>query len=1834
VARVFASAVRLTRTASLALVALLFTASVTGCGDDDSGSGRNYLGGEDGGVCNKDRDELAQLLAQPQACATSETCPTGSHCGETGQCDWQCIADSDCGSGFVCTCDGVCVLEGSGGTDAGVPADPSCPRDRDLLVDGTLQQACTVNADCPGSSHCNTGTGHCQLDTPPLQRACTLDEECPLGAYCNGGTGRCAYDCLATNDPILPCASPQVCDCRGRCVAPDNGQSDCGGAIPTPPSNVPDSTRIVMTIDRDLIEVPVAPWTSPSQQFTITLRSQSAPAPAEYPTVMLRAPTGVLIDNLQTLLVTTWSFQPEGNGYVAHRTVNVVGPSLMPTILPGPWPISITGAGLTGLPRSVLINLKPPATTTAEGIYSGTLNAKSGGLEGLASVPVTAWVSANFILFFDEHRALSPTGIFGIHRSTLPSFTMGKWLVGTDGGNINAAFVTSVVPAQQENGDLRNGELSTYLVLGQTFEKVDFDFNLYRRGALTQTTCTTDANCGTSEHCEEEVGRCAPGADWRAEDWGTPLVSGLADQWVNASSWFLDNNTPELFGMPAIPGSFGLGRIMQCLPQSLTWTLSSLSGHNAKAGFEYEIGGYSLPSDVQSPYQQSASGELLSTRGRKTAINAEDPTAPFNFCMQPVPLGLNRDHATLSAFATLIPNLASLPSKLAGNELLDACLDEAFAQPPAVAASQETNAARWFGTKSYCLSPARLFPMIEWNLRYQWERGNTIAGVEARAVHAVVSRWLDALGFVGNQATEQLVHDRTSFLEPSTSSTSNIDRALKLYESAFAYLFNARTLEAFFTIPRDVIRHPDYRLLRPVAYYTFDSEDMNGTHVLDLTGKTRATLNSTSYSRPTTTCQEGWLQCSDGIVTNQPMTIPQGPAALYGDFQAAFSFQVPTLAVGQEVSLLEYGDTYDLLYQIVVTKISAGDVKIAIRHGARTSPLHVFGSSSSLTEGQPAYLYVARVANYKTVGGTTTWESEYTAVYKQAGVSVLASLTSTEPLVTSLMLGVAHGTFNITGYANELALWDSMSNPFAWGLNGATDFRVRARDNYLLDAWSPVLPNPAAVTNPNHDQSVGLAPVLLETIASYLSATAAATKNSAGPSYAGCVSGTADAGVREQAIARAGQALRYSWVAETVASHLRTVAAVRTCGLDEDCRVGETCIDDPNEVGELLVCAVAGTPVSESVPWQDRYDRARGEVDAARAALMRELTPVVACEDPFGIAPSAVPLYFGDPVGTTGKFFAASDYLLNTWALPAVARAETSLLQAQEAWLSKRTSEIQQLQTEQQHQARLEQIEVGYGQEIIDLCGFTNVDPLQVLDTPLNAETCFRVSSSFCNSAEGRASAQCYRGEMGKAVLTILSAEQAVEVARKSAEASENRFDNQEKYCAQMQLFYGEDASALDKHNGRMASLRRKRVIAGAVSSIVSGIATGDLFGAAGGIAGALSANYDRQMADEEALFNAAALARQNIQKTFSCYHDADQIKYGLDTDYAVIEQRLIDVELALLQLQNYKARVLQLEAAAHAALEREQLRTVPSVAHHYWLETKIDRYERDFVWAQRLTMLAVRAVEYEFQQSIPASVRALSARSVDELQQVLSEVQQEHASRTINGRRPEESSMVLSLRDDVLKLSNHDLGVIVSGERNWSSETRFGKRLQEQLFAVYDDDGAYLGQGIPFTLRETGVLKYRCAERLWRVNATIQGDIPGMSTPSVPVMLLKRNTFASQWCDGHGGGTSKQQGTVFPSANLFKLLGGSTNADEADASTAALLMPWFNVIRSEFYKEQYVEGSSEELAGRGLYGDYVLLFPESGLLEWTDANSCNDFPLSRVEDVLLRFDLISVDDL
>lgn len=346
-----------------------------------------------------------------------------------------------------------------------------------------------------------------------------------------------------------------------------------------------------------------------------------------------------------------------------------------------------------------------------------------------------------------------------------------------------------------------------------------------------------------------------------------------------------------------------------------------------------------------------------------------------------------------------------------------------------------------------------------------------------------------------------------------------------------------------------------------------------------------------------------------------------------------------------------------------------------------------------------------------------------------------------------------------------------------------------------------------------------------------------------------------------------------------------------------------------------------------------------------------------------------------------------------------------------------------------------------------------------------------------------------------------------------------------------------------------------------------------------------------------------------------------------------------IGIAASNIRTQQIKFRTTQLQNRLNleegiAVYKREKASPLSSLAHVFWVDEKIEQFRKEFEWARRLVFIAMRAVEFEFQQTLPFRSQIVAATTPAQLQETLLGLKMQQAARTVNRRRPEEASVVLSLRDDVLAIADRSDDPV--GERNWTPAARFASRLWDDRYAIRNSDGEYLGQGIPFTLGPTGVLETRCGERMWRATATLQGDGIEASAPGASVLLLKRNTFSSQYCNGKSPpvttstgatvpGPKMQVGAVHTAAQLFRP-GANVDLSDANEFTAALLYPWFNVRRTDFYKATYQDGASEELAGRGLYGDYVLLFPKQ-VLE-------GGFSLERVEDVLLRLDYLSVDNL
>jgi hypothetical protein len=515
----------------------------------------------------------------------------------------------------------------------------------------------------------------------------------------------------------------------------------------------------------------------------------------------------------------------------------------------------------------------------------------------------------------------------------------------------------------------------------------------------------------------------------------------------------------------------------------------------------------------------------------------------------------------------------------------------------------------------------------------------------------------------------------------------------------------------------------------------------------------------------------------------------------------------------------------------------------------------------------------------------------------------------------------------------------------------------------------------------------------------------------------------------------------------------------------------------------------------------------------------------------------------------------------------------------------------------------------------------------------------------------------CFRGRIGAGVGRLRTARQEVNVALAQLQTVETQLVGKWDICGRLMQNDDERRAAqasLDAYRGVWAEAkgiaRRNELVSDTAGAFFSGFLTGAVLSGGNPVAALFvgfsnaiyggSASKARQ--NQKKLDDTLRLAETKYQQLLenqsknielvACFNEAESLKSAAAGQVAVIRAQALAVETALIEVNDLMRAVRQSQVEGAAVLAVERARKAGGFSHHFWFDEKVARFHLDFPWAKRLTYLAVRALEYETQATLGAlRNQVIAAFNPTQLDQAVKALKMEQATRQINGRRPEEKSLVLSLRDEVWKVA--DRTKAATGERAEDSVQRFKGRLAEAASAIRDRQGRWLGQGIRFSLdavtrsANRSSLPSRCAERLWRVVATVQGD--GLATGAVStgaeLQLLQMNTFASQSCDRMIDPTALLTATIQPSKNLFRP--GSTSAvtDEARTYGVASLTARFNKTLTEFASSTYTDGKSDELAGRGLFGDYILLFPQALI----DAG----FPIDKVEDVILRLDHLSVDD-
>lgn len=750
------------------------------------------------------------------------------------------------------------------------------------------------------------------------------------------------------------------------------------------------------------------------------------------------------------------------------------------------------------------------------------------------------------------------------------------------------------------------------------------------------------------------------------------------------------------------------------------------------------------------------------------------------------------------------------------------------------------------------------------------------------------------------------------------------------------------------------------------------------------------------------------------------------------------------------------------------------------------------------------------------------------------------------------------------------------------------------------------LPPRALTLQATDEQAIGLGTHLLDSAAASMELLTAYLRAERRDLYAECGVGVSGA-AHQRVLGRAGRLMRLSVLLENDAADSQTLA---------------------------------GNPPA----WQERYDASSRLLAGRRAEAVRELALATSCRNPLGIDDDDLPLFHGHAVDTSARFFASSRFLTGK-AREEINSANGELEAARAAWLAQRTSSFQNaVLGPSEKQERLRKIENEYEGVLRRLCGVPAGGTILggFRDGTLTMANCFIKSEvTGCGNAAslplGKIPATCLRGQLGEQIMAIGAAEIDARNAEKAYDRAIARYDSEMMFCTSRAEFYEENQRIRQEHAAALAKIRSRRRTLGLMSSVLGAVVSfavpfvspqqrdgsGNLipkFGPlqalnfAASLAGIVMGQQEQKLEEEEQREKEAhervMAARAEAAALATCFHEADNQKFAIAAAADIITRAYHDTKATFVRLDNLQSEVTAVvdQAIGDLELEAALVRVLPH--HHYWLDDHIDAYRRHLAYAQRLTYLAVVALEYESQQSFSLRGTVLGARVPSQLLAVVTAVEARHAP--LEGSAAVgEFAPVLSVRDEILRLGT---AAAPPGFPPLTPKEALRAYLRSDASKI-TYNGQYLGRGLRFALRPPAWAQFSCAERIWRVTASLQVDTAPIN--NAQLVLWQENAFASQRC---GTIPAELRATrIRPFTNV--LTGENATFGSHSQYTSLLLSGLGNVSRNDL--ERLPEGQHSGLAGRGLFGNYVLLFP-AGQFD-------NETFLSNVADVLLRFDLVQV---
>jgi hypothetical protein len=1808
----------------------------------------------------RDIGQLQRIRQQPVTCSTTRDCPVGSHCdGHTKTCDWACFADSDCGEGNACTTHGACVPAPDGGN-------------------AFFQGLATNSPACAGVPPADQRTRLEQMIAADEPESCASDEGCPCGAYCDD-SGACHVQCFATNPPPeLTCGSGLACTPEGRCAP---SASDPGPAIELTIAMSPivavrrtvEAPVVVpITVNVDANSLAVVKATHPATvQFQLRPTADpEADAPDNDPTPRVKCAVNDAFS--ETCQLTNWSF--DLGAHSIHSLPRTLWIEIPQRTTARSWTLEARSQ-FSDTPTTLAVKSDPgTGSTNFSGHYKGTLTwprVAGDPSPGDSVVPVEVELGDYEYAIYDASRTLLPEGhlVVPFNQQGEPErAVMMPWLTST-AGTASSNHVDVRLTPSHATYDAATGTLTATIAFHTALRDLNIVMALARTSDFDAPTCGAGASCDAGRYCQPEMQRCIPGTpvsgaviieadDPRAS--GLVLTSSQVAAWRNATIELNGDFTPVLgpfgSGLTAVQRAYCYQAPGQSTPAALAMFSAlrepSLDLGCSRAG----VADYAQPT-----FELFNRTKEVEMSGGSDAFNLlqkcnEDLAAtPPVGAATPAALLTAKPCVSLARVFTALGANAGQPLQEAGQRMVTQVLRQ-WLGLSAFVATGTIQSRQYDDVLSTSTAPAfqrlgeavdrveqNLRVLLDPSIRAQYAQGPAYEAVAVQPDYRVFSRPVARWAF-NDQPTvfsansepgpafwvagaSALASNLQVFGSPGTIVDSNGSFAFP--DRTFSFVFDA----AF----QNVVGGPVTIFEKGGAgesgrIWLEASTPTTPSLALELTLRDSSGASVRFAPIPWTgggwgllaiSVDNGWYTLFNappfGAVTSRSAIAMTGNGPRWGAARWVGVGNIPsTCSYNTCTSYDRYtvGDNLDLSqntftepagsYQWSCTTTTHPPRTMCSGQQKPTPCLNQAAQRRNALLATPPYSTAPQWAkNALTTSGAAVNvhesppeppDPENGASHTTTTYDCLTTITNL-PVQATRAKPVCGCAANSPPYAPGGVAYDEVQL-YGRPLDLAEFTAIAARYNHT--PATEALPARTTTPLPGKEQAASLAVHIVEAASAQLDLVAEYVAAERAQIYPRCVRGLAS-DARDRALSRAGRNVRLIGV------------------LEEEARL------------------LARAPGATAAPWYARYLADLTSLAAKRNKVMATLQDTATCQNPLGISEQEIPLYVGNAVGPTDKFFAGSRFLASQAQLE-LDRADSKLVAARDAYNNERTSQFQINLAVTDKAERTRRLRVDYEGALRRLCGTPPGDEQgqqllldKLLAGTLDASNCFyKTERTECQQAQTlpiqAVPASCLRGELGERVLALQAAGIEAANAKKTFDRTLAQYDEDMQYCGRRQEAFDATELILAKHHEHMQRLRASQATKNSLMGLVDGVLhvnatqfqnSFSSLAHSFGIEIGARPNELQQQREEE--INTEVMNAQSHRIDIAeCYHKANNEKASIDAARDVIDRALAATEGVALSLSNARDTIAGLrgEALGQFAAEATIDRTPPHL--HYWLADDIDAYTRHFAYARRLTYLALRSFEHESQQLFDRRSQVLNARNPTELRAVVTEIQGRtmpfpNLPGTIDPR-----VTVLSLRDDILRIEDlaHNSHLEI-GDPPLTPEQALQQFLVSDASKIYDANNVFRGHGIRFTVTPGDFTLTSCAERLWRILPSIQID-GGLTQTNVTI--TQANAFGSQACQQPFGTVLRTR--VQPSQSLVV---GDTPIDLGTPSAFTPMNVDAKIGMTREDLRNLPESDNAGLAGRGLYGDYILLFPSNaaGTTGFTPA------VLSRIKDVLIRFDFV-----